>query len=212
MKKLLALVIVLGILLTGCEYKGRERKRFRKLRKTCISCSQKTAIEHDAFLYKLYMQNATDYVKEHKIKSGTDVYLSKALYSTTFSAITEMNAFSFLQFLLPLITPIYTFKFEREKLKQADEDVVNEWLTKVNAKLTQELSDKEKEIILFVIKNKKISSTDCQKLLGISRVMANRYFNRLIEKKLLVKKGVGKSTYYMLVQIGVKAAQKKFKN
>jgi hypothetical protein len=92
------------------------RKQFRNLRKTFISCSQKIAIENDAFLYKLYMQNATDFVKEHKIKSGTDVYLSKALYSTTFSAITEMNAFSFLQFLLPLITPIYTFKFEKEKL------------------------------------------------------------------------------------------------
>ena len=92
------------------------RRQFRNLRKTCISCSQKTAIEHDAFLHNLYMKNATDFVKEHKIKSGTDAYLSKALYSTTFSAISEMNAFSFLQFLLPLITPIYTFRFEKEKL------------------------------------------------------------------------------------------------
>ncbi len=92
------------------------RKQFRNLRKTFIYCSQKTAIENNAFLYKLYMQNATDFVKENKINSGTDVYLSKALYSTTFSTITEMNAFSFLQFLLPLITPIYTFKFEKERL------------------------------------------------------------------------------------------------
>ena len=92
------------------------RKQFRNLRKTCMSFSQKTAIEHDIFLYKLYMQNATNFVKENKIKSGTDAYLSKALYSTTFSAIPEMNAFSFLQFLLPLITPIYTFELEKEKL------------------------------------------------------------------------------------------------
>ena len=62
------------------------------------------------------MQNAADFVKEYKLKAGVDVYLSKALYSTTFSTIYEMNAFSFLQFLIPLITPIYTFKFEKEKL------------------------------------------------------------------------------------------------
>ena len=112
----LKLVKYLGQFLKLNKVLFKFRKHFRNLRKTCMSRSQKTAIEHDAFLYKLYMQNATSFVKEHKIKTGTDVYLSKALYSTTFSAITEMNAFSFLQFLLPLITPIYTFEFEKEKL------------------------------------------------------------------------------------------------
>jgi len=92
------------------------RKKLRLLRKACTSISQKIAIENDPFLYKLYMQNAVDFVKEHKLKGGTDVYLSKALYSTTFSSISEMNAFSFLQFLIPLITPIYNFKFEKERL------------------------------------------------------------------------------------------------
>lgn len=86
---------------------------------------------------------------------------------------------------------------EKGMLKEVDEVLVNEWLTKVNEKLTKELSDKEKEIILFVIKNKKISSADCQRLLNISRVMVNRYFSRLIEKKLLLKKGIGRSTYYV---------------
>jgi hypothetical protein len=92
------------------------RKKLRLLRKKSVGISQKRAIENDPFLYKLYMQNAVDFVKENKLERGTDVYLSKALYSTTFSSISEMNAFSFLQFLLPLITPIYTFKFEKEKM------------------------------------------------------------------------------------------------
>ena len=73
-------------------------------------------------------------------------------------------------------------------------------LTQVDAKLTQELSDSEKEIIFFVIENKRISSNDCQKLLDISREMANRHFRRLIELNLLIKKGVGKSTYYIFQQ------------
>ena len=69
----------------------------------------------------------------------------------------------------------------------------------VDARLTQELSDKEKEIFSFIIQNKKITSTDLQKLLGISREMANRYFKKLIDKKLIIRKGIGKSTYYTLI-------------
>jgi len=92
------------------------RKKFRRFRIVTEKISQKKAIENDSFLYKLYMQNASDFVKEKKLESGTDRYLSKGLYSTTFSKIDEMNAFSYLQFLLPLITPIYTFTFEKEKM------------------------------------------------------------------------------------------------
>ena len=93
----------------------RFRKHFRNFRKICEKISQKKAIENDIFLYNLYMQNAADLVKKNKIERGAKKYLSQALYSTTFSEIKDMNAFSFLQFLLPLITPIYTFKFEKEK-------------------------------------------------------------------------------------------------
>jgi hypothetical protein len=94
------------------------RKHFRKLRKETVEISQKKAIENDAFLYDLYMQNAADFVKKQNIERGTKTYLSKGLYSTTFSIIKEMNAFSFLQFILPIITPIYRFSFEQEKMIQ----------------------------------------------------------------------------------------------
>jgi UDP-galactopyranose mutase len=92
------------------------RKALRKFRKTSETISQKNAIENDSFLKELYMKNATDFIKEKNIQIVTDTYLSKGLYSTTFSSINEMNAFSFLQFLLPLITPIYSFSFEKEKM------------------------------------------------------------------------------------------------
>jgi hypothetical protein len=64
------------------------------------------------------MQNASDFVKKISIEKGTDTYLSKGLYSTTFSKLNEMNAFSFFQYILPIITPIYRFKFEKEKMVQ----------------------------------------------------------------------------------------------
>jgi hypothetical protein len=92
------------------------RRAFRKFRINSHNMSQKKAIENNPFLHELYMKNAVDFVKEQNLESGTDVYLSKALNSTTFSHIKDMNALSFLQFLLPLITRIYTFKFEKERM------------------------------------------------------------------------------------------------
>ena len=100
------------------------RKKLRLLRRNSETVSQKKAIENDSFLYDLYMQKASDLIKEHKIVSETDMYLSKALYSTTFSKVSEMNAFSFLQFLIPLVTPIYTFTFEKEKMIKPFQDKI----------------------------------------------------------------------------------------
>jgi hypothetical protein len=94
----------------------RFRRHFRFFRKICEHVSQKKAIESDPFLYELYMQNAADFVKIHNLQTGVQRYLSHALYSTTFSQIKDMNAFSFLEFLMPLITPIYTFTFNQEKM------------------------------------------------------------------------------------------------
>jgi hypothetical protein len=100
------------------------RKSLRNFRIKSVNISQKKAIEEDPFLYELYMQDAVDFVKKHNISKGTDDYLSQALYSTTFSKINEMNAFSFLQFLIPLITPIYTFEFEIEKMTKSFKDKI----------------------------------------------------------------------------------------
>ena len=92
------------------------RKALRKFREVSETISQNKVIENDPFLKELYIKKATDFVKENDISNLTNTYLSKGLYSTTFSSINEMNAFSFLQFLLPLITPIYKFTFEKEKM------------------------------------------------------------------------------------------------
>jgi len=100
------------------------RKALRTFRINTEAISQKKAIESNSLLYNLYLKNANDFINELKIQSGTDTYLSKGLYSTTFSKTCEMNAFSFLQFLLPLITPIYTFSFEKEKIIEPIKDKI----------------------------------------------------------------------------------------
>jgi len=111
------------------------RKKLRNLRLISENISQKKAIENDSFLYELYMKKASDFVRLKNIESGTNRYLSKALYSTTFSEITHMNAFSFLQFLIPLITPIYRFKFEKEKMiKPFKEKIILKEVTDIKYK------------------------------------------------------------------------------
>ena len=96
----------------------RFKKSLHKFRVTSEMISQKEAMEKDVFLHNLYMQSAEDFVQKHRIVEVTDFYLSKGLYSTTFSELDEMNAFSYLEFLLPLITPIYTFFFEKDVMIQ----------------------------------------------------------------------------------------------
>lgn len=100
------------------------RKAIRTFRKNAETTSQKTVIESDPFLYELYRKDAVDLVREYAIERGTDRYLSKALYSTTFSSIHEMNAFHFLLFLLPLITPIFTFIFEKKRMISPFQDKI----------------------------------------------------------------------------------------
>ncbi|MBU0496529.1 MAG: NAD(P)-binding protein [Candidatus Thermoplasmatota archaeon] len=92
------------------------RRLFHLFRKKVESSSQKTVLEQMPWLYELYMMNAVDFVKLHHLERGVERYLNKGLYSTTFSPVEKMNAFSFLEFLLPLITPIYTFVFQKDKV------------------------------------------------------------------------------------------------
>jgi len=100
------------------------RNALQTFRKTAEKTSQKKAIEADPLLYSLFIKDADDFVKENRLEPGTDKYLSKALYSTTFSPVSDMNAFSFLQFLLPLITPIYAFRFEKQTLTSSFQDTI----------------------------------------------------------------------------------------
>ncbi|MFX0066931.1 MAG: NAD(P)-binding protein [Candidatus Hermodarchaeota archaeon] len=100
------------------------RKAFRKFRQVSETISQKTAIEKDAFLYELYLQKADIFVKKQKIQEVTDTYLAQGLYSTTFSKLSEMSAFCFLQYLTPIITPTYTFSFEKERMIKPFKDKI----------------------------------------------------------------------------------------
>jgi hypothetical protein len=127
------LLLYLHQFMTIKQHLNQFRNALRTFRKTAENTSQRKAIEADPLLHSLYMKDADEFVKENRLEPGTDKYLSKALYSTTFSPVSDMNAFSFLQFLLPLITPIYTFRFEKRKMTSSfQEKIIVDTATDIN--------------------------------------------------------------------------------
>jgi hypothetical protein len=132
------LLLYLHQFMTIKQHLNQFRNALRTFRKTAENTSQRKAIEADPLLHSLYMKDADEFVKENRLEPGTDKYLSKALYSTTFSPVSDMNAFSFLQFLLPLITPIYTFRFEKRKMTSSfQEKIIVDTATDINRKADQ---------------------------------------------------------------------------
>ncbi|MBN2831556.1 MAG: putative DNA binding domain-containing protein [Candidatus Omnitrophica bacterium] len=61
-----------------------------------------------------------------------------------------------------------------------------------------DLSERQKKIISYLKTNKKINTTSCAHLLDISNDTALRELASLKSKGLIVKKGIGRATYYAL--------------
>ncbi len=60
------------------------------------------------------------------------------------------------------------------------------------------LTLEEKKVLLFLLENEKVSRKDVVNLLGVKETKAKEIFNILINKKLIERKGKGRSTYYVL--------------
>lgn len=59
-------------------------------------------------------------------------------------------------------------------------------------------SDQEKEIIIFIEANEKITSKEVEALLKVKEARARRILKEMTEKTLLERKGSGRSTFYVL--------------
>jgi len=65
-------------------------------------------------------------------------------------------------------------------------------------KTTIELSERQEKIIDYIRTNKKISTSICAKLLNISSDTALRELTKLKKEAIIVRKGVGRTIYYVL--------------
>ncbi len=92
------------------------RKHYEQFKLDCETNSQKKVLKKDTFLSELYKQKATDLLKKHKIKEIVNNYMAEVLHGTTFLPLKKLNGFTFLHFALPLIVPIYEFKFLKNKM------------------------------------------------------------------------------------------------
>lgn len=59
-------------------------------------------------------------------------------------------------------------------------------------------SDQEKEIIIFIDANEKITSKEVEALLKVKEARGRRILKEMTEKTLLDRKGSGRSTFYVL--------------
>lgn len=70
-------------------------------------------------------------------------------------------------------------------------------LIRISEELMIKLNDTELKIVEFVKKNKRVTSSDIRKILGITRETANQHLKKLIEEGIIEKRGAGPSTYYV---------------
>jgi len=91
------------------------RKHYEAFKKKCEFISQSNALRSDKFLWDLYNQNATDFAIKHKLNKIVKHYASKTLRALSLQ-FQDINSFTFLQWSLPLIMPLYEFTLQKEKM------------------------------------------------------------------------------------------------
>ncbi len=91
------------------------KSRYEQFKKQCEQRSQKFVIESDSKLKKLYLQSASEFIKEKKIAEIANKFLSEGIYMCTFLPLSKVSAFDFMRLCLGLILPAYEFTFLPDK-------------------------------------------------------------------------------------------------
>ena len=66
--------------------------------------------------------------------------------------------------------------------------------------IEQQLTDRQKQMVAFLLTGEKLTSRTCEELYGVSRYTANQDFGRLLELDIIRKVGSGRSVYYLLAE------------
>lgn len=100
------------------------KTKYEWFKKQCEKRSQKSVIESDQMLEKLYVQSAAEFVKEKKISEIAKKFLSEGIYMCTFLPLSKVSAFDFMRLCLGLFLPAYEFTFLRDKATNGFQDKI----------------------------------------------------------------------------------------
>ena len=98
------------------------RKHFNAMRVRSLDESREKLIEAAPVLCKYYHGKAGDYIKERGLEKLTREFLEQALWGSFFVDCRTVPTFIFLQCLIPMIVPTYSFKMNFPKIMAGFDD------------------------------------------------------------------------------------------
>jgi hypothetical protein len=101
------------------------KKHYELFKQKSVYESQINCLKNDNYLWELYNTDAEPFIEKKRIKDIVYDYLAEVLHGTTFTPIRDLNAFTFLHFSLPVIVPIYEFKFKKDEMLKV---IKNKWI------------------------------------------------------------------------------------
>jgi hypothetical protein len=141
------------------------RRHFNAMRRKSKEFSRQELIESDPLLRRYYHQKAGDYIKEKGLDSVTREFFEPVLWASFFIDPREVPTFVFLQCLLPMIIPTYSFILDFGKLTENfKDDIILDTVVSIR---------RENNIIKLASKSGKIY--ECRKLvLATPMTVTNR--------------------------------------
>ncbi len=161
----------------------RFRLHFNRMREKSLEHSREELIESDELLRKYYHQRAGDYIRERNIQGLVDEYLEQVLWASFFHNPRDVPTFIFMECLLPLIVPSYSFVLDLKKLSRPFRNsFIGDEIVKVS---------KDKEGI-WVLKGKKKVYTTKKLVLATPMTITNT-----LVKPQKIKKTIDVSFYHV---------------
>jgi hypothetical protein len=96
----------------------RFMKHYKIFKNNCESMPQREAMKKDSYIEELFSKPASYLIKEKKIDRVAKNIISKFSYACTGVDMDKITALDFLNVSQGLVTPIYRFKFNKEKMEK----------------------------------------------------------------------------------------------
>ena len=93
------------------------RRRYEAFKANAVVMSQAQAIRADPYLWHLYHQPASDFIRQHRFGAIARHYIAPALYGTAFQPLSRLTAFVLLLGALPIVVPIFEFTLRSDAVR-----------------------------------------------------------------------------------------------